>query len=38
MQLTMSDGRQSPVFGTRNVLDAQLHIDANKDIGRIEIL
>jgi len=24
MRLTMSDGRQSPTFGTRNVLDAEL--------------
>ena len=34
----MSDGRQSPVFGTRNVIDAELKLDISKDIGSVEIL
>ena len=29
MQLTMNNGRKSPVFGTRNVLDATLEMDPN---------
>lgn len=34
----MSDGRQSPVYGTRNVLDAELHLDPSKQIGEIQVL
>jgi len=34
----MSDGRQSPTFGTRQVLDAALFLDPKKEIGRIDIL
>ena len=37
-QISMSDGRQSPVFGSRNVLDQELHLDPNEEIGQIQIL
>jgi len=34
----MQDGRQSPVFGTRNVLDNVLRLDTNTVITKIRML
>jgi len=36
--MVMADGRESPCFGTKNVLSAELEIDASKPITRIEML
>ena len=38
LQATMSDGRQSPVIGTRNVLDAYCELDPDIHIGQIQVL
>ena len=35
MALTMSDGRRSPTFGSRNVIDAEVRIDPDREIGQI---
>ena len=35
LQLTMTGGRKSPVFGTRNVIDASVQIDPELEIGQI---
>lgn len=38
LRLTMSDGRQSPIFGTKQVLDAEILLDTRKEVGRIDML
>ena len=38
MRITMSDGRQSPIFGTKNVIDAQIEFDPNIPINEIHML
>ena len=38
MKLEMSDGRTSPIFGTKNVIDATQDIDPQIRIDRIEML
>ena len=34
----MSDGRQSPVIGTRNCIDMELELDPERAIGQIQVL
>lgn len=34
----MSDGRKSPIIGTRNVIDMEMELDPNIPIGCIQIL
>ena len=34
----MSDGRQSPIFGTRNVIDASIDFDPDVPINEIQML
>ena len=31
--LTFTGGRKSPVFGTRNIIDSQVQLDPEKEIG-----
>ena len=38
LRLTMSDGRQSPIFGTKNCLDQAVFFDEGKHIARIDVL
>ena len=38
IRLTMSDGRVSPTFGTKNVVDSYIDIDSSQEINRIEML
>ena len=38
IRVTMSDGRQSPIFGTKNVVDAEVTLDPSRDIREIQML
>ena len=38
LQLKFSDGRASPIFGTRSVIDQSITIDTQVDIGEIQLL